>query len=208
MNTRIIIFAKAPVAGLAKTRLIPALGAEGSARLARRMLMSTLACSRAAGLGPVELCISPGPEQPEWRNLVLPAHLEISRQGEGDLGARMARAARRGLARGEQVLLIGTDCPHISPALLREAARRLEHCDVMLHPTCDGGYALLGLRRFHPAIFTDIPWSTDRVASLTRQRIRELGWCFYQGECLRDIDEPDDLFWLPSRWVGAALVGR
>lgn len=208
MSTRIIVFAKAPLAGLAKTRLIPALGPEGAARLARRMLMSTLAHCRAAALGPVELCASPAPDRPPWSELALPAHLELSDQGEGDLGERMARAARRGLQRDEHLLLIGTDCPHLNPALLQAAARRLGRCEVMFHPTCDGGYALLGLRRFSPRLFEDIPWSTDRVAELTRRRIRELGWCCYQGECLRDIDEPADLFWLPSQWVGAARFDR
>ncbi|PSJ48003.1 glycosyltransferase [Zobellella endophytica] len=208
MSTRIIVFAKAPLAGQAKTRLIPALGPEGAARLARRMLMSTLTHCRAAELGPVELCASPAPGQPPWAGTALPAHIELSAQGEGDLGARMARAARRGLQQDEQILLIGTDCTHLNPALLRQAAHRLGRCEVMLHPTCDGGYALLGLRRFSPRLFEDIPWSTDKVAALTRQRIRELGWCFYQGECLRDIDEPDDLFWLPSQWVGAAMFAH
>ncbi|WP_254918340.1 TIGR04282 family arsenosugar biosynthesis glycosyltransferase [Zobellella denitrificans] len=117
-------------------------------------------------------------------------------------------AARRGLQQNPQLLLIGTDCPHLNPALLQAAAHRLGQCEAMFHPTCDGGYALLGLRRFSPRLFEDIPWSTDRVAELTRARIRELGWCFHQGECLRDIDEPDDLFWLPSQWLGAALFDR
>ena len=68
-TTRIVIFAKAPVAGLAKTRLIPALGAETAARLARRMLLHTLQEASAAAVGPVELCVTPHPSDPAWQGL-------------------------------------------------------------------------------------------------------------------------------------------
>ncbi|MDD2875278.1 MAG: glycosyltransferase, partial [Azoarcus sp.] len=87
--TRIIIFAKAPVAGYAKTRLIPALGAEGASRLARRMLAHTVGNALRANLGPVELCAAPSTVDPAWRELALPPELQWSEQGEGDLGARM-----------------------------------------------------------------------------------------------------------------------
>ena len=206
MNTRIIIFAKAPVAGRAKTRLIPALGADGAARLARRMLSSTLNAGLNANIGPVELCMSPAPDAIEWRHLPLPAGIEFSDQGDGDLGRRMARATRRCLVDNkhlnERVLLIGTDCPQLSPALLRRATERLADHDALLHPTHDGGYALLGLNHFHISLFEHIPWSTERVTDLTRERIAQLGWRCVIGERLQDIDEPNDLFWLPSSWAG------
>jgi hypothetical protein len=123
MNTvRIVVFAKAPVAGRVKTRLIPALGAAGAAQLAARMLDQALAQALAATVGPVELCMSLAPGAPEWAGIPLPAGIETSDQGEGDLGARMARAAQRAIARGEAVLLTGTDCPDLSAARLRVAA--------------------------------------------------------------------------------------
>lgn len=205
MTTRIIIFAKAPVAGLAKTRLIPALGADGAARLARHMLLRTLNASLNANIGPVELCMSPAPDAIEWRHVPLPAGIELSDQGDGDLGSRMARATRRCLVDNkhlnEQILLIGTDCTQLSPALLQRAAERLADHDALLHPTVDGGYALLGLRRFNISLFDHMPWSTARVATLTRERIAQLGWRCSIGERLQDIDEPNDLFWLPSAWA-------
>ncbi|GAA3720768.1 TIGR04282 family arsenosugar biosynthesis glycosyltransferase [Oceanisphaera sediminis] len=201
MSTRIIIFAKAPVAGLAKTRLIPALGADGAANLARRMLSSTLDAAMSANTGPVELCMTPAPGAIEWQDVPLPPGIELGDQGDGDLGQRMARAARRGLLNNEQVLLIGTDCPQLSPLLLRRAAKRLTDNDALLHPTMDGGYALLGLRRFHALLFEHMPWSTDRVANLTRECIARLGWHCVLGERLQDIDEPNDLFWLPAAWA-------
>ncbi|WP_417617061.1 TIGR04282 family arsenosugar biosynthesis glycosyltransferase [Oceanisphaera sp.] len=205
MSTRIIIFAKAPVAGLAKTRLMPVLGAEGAARLAQQMLNSTIEACLAAALGPVELCMSPSFCAPEWQAFSLPPALELSEQGEGDLGQRMARAAHRALvdkgALQQQVLLVGTDCPQLSPALLRRAAQRLSTLDAVLHPTRDGGYALLGLRQFNNHLFTNMPWSTDRVANLTRQRLAALGWHYQLAEQLQDIDDPQDLFWLTACWA-------
>ena len=200
-QTRIIIFAKAPLPGLAKTRLITALGAEGTARLARKMLFSTLEHSLAADLGPVELCMSPGPTDPAWQNIPLPSELVCSDQRGGSLGARMARAAARGLAQHSRVLLIGTDCPALAPAQLRSAAEQLNDHDAVIHPALDGGYVLLGLTRFSPRLFEHIPWSTEQVAALTLSRIAELGWSLHQAEPLPDIDEPGDLHHLPDHWL-------
>lgn len=205
MSTRIIIFAKAPVAGLAKTRLIPVLGAEGAARLAQQMLNSTINACLSAELGPVELCMSPSLNHIEWTDINLPSTLELSVQGEGDLGCRMAQAAHRALVNhgAKQIVLVGTDCPQLSPGLLRHAARRLSSQDAVLHPTRDGGYALLGLRKFNPRLFTDIPWSTPQVAALTQARLASLGWRYQRAEQLQDIDDPQDLFWLTGRWIKA-----
>jgi rSAM/selenodomain-associated transferase 1 len=198
--TRIVIFAKAPVAGLAKTRLIPALGAEQAARLARRMLLGTLRQAQAAGVGPVELCATPGPSDPAWAILPPVQGIEWTAQAEGDLGARMADAAERAIGGREHVLLIGTDCPELDAARLQHAARLLEHSDAVLHPTFDGGYTLLGLRRFDLRPFEQMPWSTGEVATRTVERIRRLGWSLTIGERLHDIDDPDDLQWLPQAW--------
>lgn len=190
--TRIVIFAKAPVPGKAKTRLIPALGAEGAAQLARTMLFETVAHCVAAGLTEPELCASPLPDDPEWRGL-LPGGVRLSDQGKGDLGERLARAAERVIATGEQVLLIGTDCPALSAERLGAAAERLVIHDAMIHPAEDGGYVLLGLRRYDPMLFSGIAWSTGTVAADTIARIEALGWSLFVGETLRDIDEPADL---------------
>ena len=190
---RIVVFAKAPVPGRVKTRLIPALGETGAAQLAERMLEQALQQALAAAVGPVELCMSPAPDTPEWASIRLPAGIETSDQGEGDLGARMARPAQRAIARGEAVLLTGTDCPDLSAARLRVAAAQLAGHDAVLHPATDGGYPLLGLRAFDATLFENMPWSTAAVADLTLQRITALGWTVWVGDTLRDIDEPADL---------------
>lgn len=190
---RIVIFAKAPVAGEVKTRLIPALGAAGAARLAAHMLERTVAQALTAAVGTVELCASPAPDSPAWSGLRLPPCLETRDQGKGDLGDRMARAARRIVDGGEAALLIGTDCPELTADRLRNAARQLAAHDAVLHRAVDGGYPLLGLRAFDESVFAGIPWSTSAVADLTLERLASLGWRVWVGDTLRDIDTPDDL---------------
>ena len=210
-RVRIVIFAKAPVAGLAKTRLIPALGAQGAADLARRMLDHTLAQSLATGVGPVELCVTPSPCDVAWQNLVVAqsvvwSDVAWSDQGDGDLGERMARAVQRVTGAGESILLIGTDCPALDVALLRTAADSLKHFDATLVPSADGGYVLLGLNGFHASLFTDIRWSTASVAAETRRRMAQLGWNVQNNPTVHDIDDPADLRWLPKGWPGAVQI--
>ena len=192
-RTRIIIFAKAPVPGKVKTRLIPALGEIGAARLAHRMLVDTVREAVAANLSAPELCVDPHPLDEAWLGFLPEQHMRVTFQGEGDLGERLARAAKRTILLGENALLIGTDCPELDAGRLRAAAVALETYDTFLHPAEDGGYALLGLARFDPSLFAAIPWSSDGVAAATTARIETLGWSLAIGETLRDVDEPADL---------------
>jgi hypothetical protein len=192
-RTRIVIFAKAPVPGQAKTRLAPALGEIGAARLARRMLDRTVAEAEAAGLAIPELCATPHPFDEAWQPFLPASQIRYTDQGGGDLGDRLARAAKRVTLTGENILLIGTDCPALDHDRLRAAAAALGSHDAAIFPTEDGGYALLGLRRFDPSLFADIAWSGPTVAADTVARVRALGWSLWTGDTLRDVDEPDDL---------------
>lgn len=196
--TRIVILAKAPVAGGAKTRLIPLLGAQGAARVAAQMLTLTVRHAQGAGLGVPELCASPAPDDAAWRGH-LPAGVRLSDQGAGDLGERLAAAAARVIAAGERVLLIGTDCPALDATRLRRAAAALDDHDAVLFPASDGGYVLFGLRRCDPALFRGIRWSSSEVAAVTRQRIADLGWSLFVGDTLTDVDEPAD--YRPADWL-------
>ena len=192
---RVVVFAKAPVAGRVKTRLIPALGAHGAARLAREMLTATLAEARASRLA-VELCGEPDPAQ--WGALLPAGALHLSAQGEGDLGLRLACAAERVLGAGENVLLIGADCPGLTGDRIAAAAEGLAAHDAVMHPATDGGYVLLALRRFDASLFEAVPWSTSRVAEETVVRIAALGWSIDVRETLADVDEPVDLYRHPG----------
>ncbi|MDQ3144016.1 MAG: TIGR04282 family arsenosugar biosynthesis glycosyltransferase [Pseudomonadota bacterium] len=190
--TRIVIFAKAPVPGKVKTRLIPMLGEDGAAELAKRMLADTVAHAVGAGLATPELCATPHPDDPEWAEY-LPAVVRLTDQGAGDLGQRMAAAAQRVTGGGQRILLIGTDCPELGSERLAAAALLLEQYDAVIHPALDGGYVLLGLARTDPSLFDDIAWSTETVAATTIARIKALGWSLFVGDTMRDVDEPADL---------------
>ena len=192
VTTRIVIFAKAPVAGKVKTRLIAVLGEEGAARLAQRMLADTVEQAKKAGLSTPQLCATPHPDDPSWEEH-LPSGLWLTDQGPGDLGQRLAAATRRLIDDGEHILLIGTDCPALDANCLREAAAQLTTHDAVMHPATDGGYVLFGLVRTHPSLFENIAWSTNSVAETTISRIQALGWSLFVGETLSDIDEPADL---------------
>jgi uncharacterized protein len=200
MPIRIVIMAKAPVAGFAKTRLIPALGAEGAARLAQKMLSHTLATALASKLGVVEICATPDPTDPAWQNLNLPNNIIWSAQGDGDLGERMSRAVARTTLNGETIILIGTDCPAIDIFTLLEAAQATHEYDATLLPTYDGGYALLALKRFDNRLFENIPWSTSTVALKTLQIMAQIDCEVKVLRTLHDIDEPIDLAQLPVEW--------
>jgi rSAM/selenodomain-associated transferase 1 len=193
---RIVIFAKVPLPGLVKTRLIPALGAQGAATLAERMLRHTVGEALAAELGTVELCCSPA-EDPYWLAWNDIAGLDLSDQGDGDLGARMARTTGRIIESGESALLIGTDCPALDRRHLHMVAKRLREADAVMVPAHDGGYVALAVRRYHPRIFEHIPWSTAAVAASTLGRLHGLGWAVTVMASEQDIDDPEDLSRLP-----------
>lgn len=194
MPVRIVILAKAPLPGYAKTRLIPALGPEGAADVAAQLLRHTVKEALAARVGGVELCVTPSLNHRVWKEYDSTG-LIWSEQGAGDLGARMSRVAKRVTHNGEAVILIGTDCPELNADRLRRAADVLRYRDACLIPVTDGGYALLGLKRFLPSVFQGIPWSTEGVCELTRRRIRSAGYSLKEMETLRDIDVPEDLIW-------------
>ena len=200
--TRIVIFAKAPQPGSVKTRLIPALGADGAAKLARCLLAHTLSQALAADVGEVELCMSPAPTDLAWQGIAIDNAVKQTAQEGGDLGARMARAVRRVSSQTQSpdrsVLLIGTDCPDLTSPLLKQAAQQLQMHDAVLLPAHDVGYVLLGLKSPCPELFTDMPWSTSVVAAETLRRMAMLKLSVWQGSKLHDIDEAADLQHVPD----------
>jgi len=202
MTSALIVFAKAPVAGQVKTRLIPALGAEGAARIAEQLLSHTLQQACDVPVDHLELCVSPTTDHSSFdRAMVMAAgRLRFTLQGEGDLGERMHRALARVLAVHTKALLIGTDAPGLTSDVLKDAARALDHHPAVFVPALDGGYALLGLTRPAPELLLGMAWSTSRVMADTRERLRHLGWHWIELAPVADIDEPADLIHLPESW--------
>lgn len=209
MSTAIIVFAKAPAPGLAKTRLAPVLGEAGAAALAERMLRHALDQAVAADVGPVELCAAPDATHPALQAAAADKGVCLTEQGTGDLGLRMHRALARSLMRQGRALLIGTDAPSLTAAVLRQAASVLQAHDAVFVPALDGGYALVGQRRADPRWFADMRWSHDRVMEDTRERLRAAGVRWAELPAVADIDEPDDLVHLPPGWLdGLGLESR
>jgi len=189
----IAVFAKAPRPGEVKTRLIPALGAEGAAILQSRLLGHTLDTVRSSGLGPRELWCSPDTSDPLLQKYAARAGATLHDQGSGDLGERMARAFAAALNRAKRVLLIGCDCPGLTAQDLRDAAVALHVHDAVFTPAEDGGYALIGLRRADAGLFAGIVWGGATVMQATRERVAMLGWHSYELAARWDVDRPEDL---------------
>jgi len=200
----VIVFAKAPRPGHAKTRLIAALGAVGAARLAERMLHAAVAQALEADVGPVELCVTPHANHPALARAARSGAVTLAEQGDGDLGQRMARAFDRVLAVHRRAVLIGTDAPELDAPYLRGAAAALRDAGAVFGPTADGGYALVGLRQAAPGLFAGMRWSHGQVMAQTRERIAACGLRHVELPLLHDIDEPADLCRLPPQWLEPA----
>ena len=190
----VVIFAKAPLPGLAKTRLIPVLGAQGAARAQRRFTQNTLRLAAAADTGPVTLWCAPDADQLFFRALHRAGGVALQSQCDGDLGARMQHACAHHFASrlDQPLLLIGTDCAVLAPGHLQAVARALEQHEVVIVPAEDGGYVLIGMRRLIPEVFERIDWSTPQVLTQTRERLTQAGVEWLEMRTLWDVDEPAD----------------
>lgn len=193
-DTALLVFAKAPLAGRAKTRLIPRLGEWGAARLQARLTAHTLRTARNAGFAAVELHATPNRSHGLFAFYGKRFKLEVKNQRGGDLGERMYHALVRALRRHRAAILIGTDCPALQPRDLRRAARLLRGgCDAVLAPAQDGGYVLIGARRVSPEIFSGIRWGTSDVYPETVKKLVAAGHPWRELRTLWDIDRPEDL---------------
>ncbi|MGF1528442.1 MAG: TIGR04282 family arsenosugar biosynthesis glycosyltransferase [Candidatus Competibacterales bacterium] len=189
-----MVFAKAPVPGTVKTRLIPALGVEGAAKLHRRLLWQTLVTAAQLEPPPVGyLYAAPDTRHGFLRRCARRFRLQLVPQRGADLGERLANAFDEVLARHRKALVIGADCISLTAADLATALQWLEASDAVLGPALDGGYLLLGLRAPCRALFEAVPWSGPLVLATTRQRLRRANLAWRELAAGYDIDEPPDL---------------
>lgn len=208
MNDRdryLAVLARAPVPGRVKTRLQPALGPAGCARLHRSLVTRTLhSCSHLRDVR-VELWCDPDPDHEFFGECAARFGVALHAQGAGDLGARMSATLDHALSGADAAILIGTDCPELGPDYLEQAYRTLaSDARVVLGPALDGGYVLIGARGNHPALFNGIDWGSGQVLVQTRRALHGLGWRWEELAPLRDIDRPEDLAFLPPDLVDAA----
>lgn len=188
----IAILAKAPEPGFAKTRLIPELGAEAAAALQAEFIRKTIATAKAAALGPVVLWCSPDVTHPLFIEMELVHNVVLHAQPDGDLGIRMLAALVSGIP--QATIIIGTDCPVLTPQHLREIADHLagKTVDGVIIPAEDGGYVAISLKRPQPALFADMAWSTATVTSDTLARAGGNGLSVHVMPQLWDVDTVSD----------------
>lgn len=197
------IFARAPVLGRAKTRLVPLLGVEGALEAHCALVEETL--QRLAALPSVEVTLwlddaSDARVQSWSHRFAVPV-----RQQLGDaLGARMAHALACALDDGVPGIVVGTDCPPIDGSYLGRALVALRDHDVVFGPAEDGGYGLVGLSRPCPELFTNVAFSTDRALSDTLRNAIGAGLRAALLPAIWDVDEPADWHRWQTRLNGSA----
>ena len=197
-DSNLLIFSKYPLAGKAKTRLIPALGAEIAAQLHRQLAEAAISTARswkqisAEKMNRITVHYT-GAVEKDFCNW-LGSDLNYQEQPAGDLGQRMGTAFESAFKCGiEHVIGIGTDVPTLTAAILRQTDKNLEDHDIVLGPAADGGYYLIGMNSFHPELFTGIDWGSERVYRQTLEICTCLGLQIAELPILNDIDRPEDL---------------
>jgi len=213
-DDHLILFARYPVPGQAKTRLIPALGPEGAARLHRRLAEHAAGVARAAGANRgagVTVCFT-GAARREFRSW-LGSDFAYVAQPAGDLGVRLRQACASAFrGRAQRVVVFGADVPELSADLLHQALAGLREHDVVLGPAADGGYYLIGMKCDRPELFAGIDWGTGRVCDQTRAVIGRRGLSVTELPTLSDVDLPEDVSALRSDprfadvWTGKPII--
>ncbi|MFT5733039.1 MAG: rSAM/selenodomain-associated transferase 1 [Planctomycetota bacterium] len=201
MNDRLIVLAKEPRPGFAKTRLAADIGADRAQQFAEAFVLDSLAMARASRVQTI-VAFAPADAGPWFKEHVPWA--ERWSQPEGSLGDRMHRAVQEAARRGaDRCVLIGIDTPHMARDTVNRAFAALDEADVCIGPARDGGYYLIGIRGQHPEVFRDIPWSTSEVNKVTLER------CATAGLTVTELEEEfdvDDASALPD--LEAALTAR
>ena len=202
---RVAVFARAPVPGEVKTRLAPLLGADGAARLHCALVRRALATARDANVGEVDLWCMPDERHPFFGRCAERFGVSLHRQQGADLGERMVHAFERATAAHSALLLIGSDCPALTPADLQSAATALESHDAVFTPAEDGGYVLAGFARaVEPSVFRGVTWGSATVMAQTRRLLDSTGTRWAAMPTLWDVDRPEDY----ARLQGAGLAGE
>jgi len=200
LKERLIVFARYPEPGTTKTRLIPLLGANGAADLQRKMTENAVSQMESFSASPqiaVEIHYEGGDED-LMKNWLGHDFVYRPQAGE-DIGVRMHRSFEEAFKQGsDSAVIIGTDIPGISSAVIQNAFDALKQNSMVLGPAKDGGYYLIGLKRdisshVIPDLFSGIKWGTGTVLNETIRIARDSGLCFSLLKVLEDVDRPEDL---------------
>ncbi|MBE9202737.1 TIGR04282 family arsenosugar biosynthesis glycosyltransferase [Synechocystis salina LEGE 06099] len=204
----LLIFTRWPEPGKTKTRLIPALGPGGAAKLQQQLTEHTVQTAHNFRCQTDVRCqitvfYTGGTRQQmeQW----LGTNFCYQPQATGNLGDRLQQSCQWAFGQGSQkVVIIGIDCPGVTPELLQTTFTALDSYPAVLGPALDGGYYLMGLTKFNPAYFQQIDWGTERVYQQTLTKIVQNGDRPYNLPALPDIDHPTDLQYLPTTFTNTA----
>lgn len=195
----VCVFAKAPVPGKVKTRLLPALTTQQACTVHENLLKHCV--SRIQNNAWQSQLWSTDIEHSYINQCAAQYSMSLHTQLGDDLGERMSFAVRQNLKKFSYVILVGTDCPDLESSLIAEAIASLkEGSEAVLVPAEDGGYVLMGLSVHIENIFTDMQWGSDKVLAVTRDRLVEAGIRWQELSEKRDIDRPEDLDFLKQNY--------
>ncbi len=184
-NRAVAVFIRNPVLGKVKTRLANQVGDQQALIIYHELLDITFATLQKIEED-VILFLT------DHREDFIDQPYDKLLQSDGDLGAKMLSSFEN-LTKGyESVLLIGSDCPYLTPSLIKEAFEKLDKSDVVLGPSLDGGYYLIGMKTPHPPIFDNIEWSTESVFNQTIERITKADLRYELIDTLGDVDYWED----------------
>ncbi len=203
-QSAILVFAKEPEPGAVKTRLIPAIGETAATAVYRSLLEQALTCAAQVPVTGRYLYAEKAPAEGMLDTRSAALGLDLRLQNGQGLGDRMYSAFSETMARYAQAVLIGSDCPEYTPDYVAAALDALADHDAVIGPAHDGGYVLLALRRLDRQIFDGIAWSTDRVLTQTRERLRSLSWTWAELAPLHDVDDADALSRFPALAAAAS----
>jgi hypothetical protein len=191
----LLIFIKNPELGKAKTRLAESVGPERALKIYEALLKHTRQLAQAVDAQRMLFYSAFVDEEDQWPNKEFSKYLQTS----GGLGERMSAAFAQAFdAEGGPVLIIGSDCAQLTPAIVEAGIKALETHDFVIGPAEDGGYYLLGMRAIHPEVFQNIAWSTETVLPQTLEIISRNSWSHALLPVLSDIDYEED--WEKHGW--------
>ncbi|NNE37284.1 MAG: glycosyltransferase [Gammaproteobacteria bacterium] len=193
-NNALIIFSKNPVEGKVKTRLVPEWGSEGALKIYKDLLKKTIETVKQSEISDIYIYCTPNLEDSYLQFCSSQYELKLELQKGKDLGERMANAIHDMTQKYSNVIIVGCDCPELSYKDINLAAEKLNvDFDLVLGPSEDGGYYLIGMNNYFPEVFQDIDWGTGSVLSETRRHISEQGLMVYELDTKWDLDRPEDV---------------
>lgn len=193
MNT-LIVFAKNPIKGLVKTRIARHSSEELALKCYQGLLEHTLRTAKGVEARKLLYFSDFIPEESPWS-----PYFELHLQRGQDLGERMKRAFQYAFERGsDKVIIIGSDCLELTDALIKQAFRELDESEIVIGPSRDGGYYLLGMTEYHPTILDKKTWSSPKLLSETLRSVEELKLHLTTLPTLKDIDKLEDM---PSEMI-------